>query len=456
MRISRTWVNYFHGGFIRALSWTSLCAVLLFLSGCAGNSFKALKTRHGSAYSELWQASRPDFVVYLPSGAKAADSENQALIVVPTPKNSFFAVWTQASRENDPDQRVVISSSSDLGHTWSRPVVLDGEENGNGQSASWGIPVVVPESGRIYVIYNKNVGIQDVRRDTTGELRVKYSDDDGQSWSPSIKLAFRRTEVDTPDEKVPPSWVANMTPVTMKDGSVMIGMTKWQSNFGRRNEALFTKESEGWFLRLDNILTERDPNKLTITTLPEGMKGLRAPSPEQPGTSIAQEPTLVELSDGRYFSLMRTATGKIYYAVSQDKGRTWTAPETLLHDSGEPVLQPTAPAPLYPLADGRYLLVFHNNDGSANGGTSAADYLKNRTPAYCSLGTESLDSRQPISFSAPRVLLENGAIPAGPMGRTEIATYTSFFEFGGRAYFWYPDRKHFLLGKFIDEFVSRR
>jgi len=45
------------------------------------------------------------------------------------------------------------------------------------------------------------------------------------------------------------------------------------------------------------------------------------------------------------------------------------------------------------------------------------------------------------------LLLDNDRVPFGPVDRTEVATYTSFFEHDGRAYFWYPDRKHFLLGK---------
>jgi hypothetical protein len=111
-----------------------------------------------------------------------------------------------------------------------------------------------------------------------------------------------------------------------------------------------------------------------------------------------------------------------------------------------------APCPLYKLGDGRFLLVFHNNDGTANGGTGPMDYKRNRRPAYAVVGREAKDGGDmPLSFGRPTLLADNGGIPDGPMGRTEIATYTSLFEYWGRVYFWYPDRKHYLLGKVLSE-----
>ena len=46
-------------------------------------------------------------------------------------------------------------------------------------------------------------------------------------------------------------------------------------------------------------------------------------------------------------------------------------------------------------------------------------------------------------------------VPDGAIDRTEIATYTSLFEFGNDVCFWYPDRKHFLLGRYLtDELLA--
>ena len=54
------------------------------------------------------------------------------------------------------------------------------------------------------------------------------------------------------------------------------------------------------------------------------------------------------------------------------------------------------------------------------------------------------DSCRPEVFCAP-----------GNAGTAEIATYTSLTEWRGKRVLWYPDRKYYLLGKYIpDEMLS--
>ena len=54
----------------------------------------------------------------------------------------------------------------------------------------------------------------------------------------------------------------------------------------------------------------------------------------------------------------------------------------------------------------------------------------------------------PLLFTRPRVVADNGGVVDGN-GKTEICTYTSLFESEGEVYLWYPDRKHYLLGKVL-------
>ena len=43
----------------------------------------------------------------------------------------------------------------------------------------------------------------------------------------------------------------------------------------------------------------------------------------------------------------------------------------------------------------------------------------------------------------------------GPKLTNEIATYSSFTIYKGKQILWYPDRKYYLLGKYItDELVA--
>jgi hypothetical protein len=230
----------------------------------------------------------------------------------------------------------------------------------------------------------------------------------------------------------------------------MVGFTRWASTKVQPRGGLFERDSEIWFLRFDNLLTVENPVELKVTTLPDGEHGLRVPMPEEPEISIAQEPTFQDLSDGRMICVMRNRTGCIHFALSPDGGHTWDRPRPLRFvPGGSKIPQPLAPCPLYKLSDGRFVLVFHNNDGTANGGQGVADSKKVRRPVFVAIGREIKHPDQPIMFAKPRLLADNDGVPYGPAKDTQIGTYPSLFEFENKVWFWYPDRKHYLLGKLL-------
>ena len=164
------------------------------------------------------------------------------------------------------------------------------------------------------------------------------------------------------------------------------------------------------------------------------------------------------LPDGRMMCVMRTWTGHIWYSVSDDGGETWRPTEKLLYkDGGKEVQHPMAPCPIYTLGDGRFLLLFHNNTGKFGKHDQRQvkwkyNYLCHvRNPAFIAVGEFRPDAHQPIWFSEPKQILDTDGLPIGPKGTAEIATYTSVTEWGGQRILWYPDRKYFLLGKYIDD-----
>jgi len=62
-------------------------------------------------------------------------------------------------------------------------------------------------------------------------------------------------------------------------------------------------------------------------------------------------------------------------------------------------------------------------------------------------------AQQPIWFSQPKQLCDTHGV--GPAGLVWLANYTSLTERDGKRIFWYPDRKHFLLGRYItDEMLA--
>ena len=163
---------------------------------------------------------------------------------------------------------------------------------------------------------------------------------------------------------------------------------------------------------------------------------------------------MVLLPDNRLFAVMVNHTGALWYSVSEDDGANWQETQPLCYqDNGERVLHPPSSGPLYALGDkpGRYIIIYHNNDGSMNAGIRPGPNALNRRSAFVSVGEYRPRAVQPVWFSAPKKLADTDAVPAGPEQRTECCTYTSMTEHNGQRVLWYPDRKHFLLGKVISD-----
>ena len=125
-------------------------------------------------------------------------------------------------------------------------------------------------------------------------------------------------------------------------------------------------------------------------------------------------------------------------------------------DGGEEVLNPLSCDPIYALADGRYLLVYHNHDGTRFFARHAGDSPLNRRPVSIAVGAFRPKAHQPVWFSEGLELYDSHGIGVGPRWRRQLAMYGSLTECNGRRVLWYPDRKHFLLGKIIsDELLER-
>jgi hypothetical protein len=159
------------------------------------------------------------------------------------------------------------------------------------------------------------------------------------------------------------------------------------------------------------------------------------------------------LPDKRLMAVMRTDSGHIWYSVSSDEGETWRKAEPLRdRDGGQSMKNPVSPCPIFELERGDYVLLFNNNNGTGDGLKGPEDRAARR-PAYLARGEFRRDAHQPVWFSKPKLFIDNDAVRWGPPGRErlEAATYVSLTEHAGRRVLWYPDRKSFLLGKYITD-----
>lgn len=250
---------------------------------------------------------------------------------------------------------------------------------------------------------------------------------------------------------MPVNYVACFQSIRDAHGLPLVMFTRW----GSKSTEIGRGSSEVWFWRFENILTERDPLKLRITTLPDSEHGLQVPHPIQMNASAAEEGAVVSLPDGRLFVAMRTQQGCLYWSVSDDNGVAWSTPLPLRYsDTGGLALHPLSPAPLFEYAPGKYFLLFHNNDGYAFGASGPTDSKKNRRPMFIALGEFDAESKQPIRFSEPQFFVDSEGVRLSWWGRVEPCSYPSYSELDGTHYLWYPDRKHVVLGKILNSYLK--
>jgi hypothetical protein len=343
--------------------------------------------------------------------------------IVKTHDGAWLCVLTTGRGvEGEPGQHIVATISRDKGASWSPLIDI---EPADGPEASWVMPLITP-SGRVYVFYTYNK--DNLRRvegtnspsmakrvDTLGYYAFKYSDDNGRTWSGErYYIPMRLMRIDRDNlyaGKVLFFWGVGK-PIVDR-GKMWFGFAK----VGKWGNPGAMVESQGCFMRSDNILTERDPAKIKFMLLPDGDEGLRAPK-----GPVSDEANPVALSDGSLYATYRTIDGYNCHAYSRDGGHTWTPPEYATYSpGGRRIKHPRAANFVKKFSNGRFLLWYHNHGGEA---VHAAkwDYYSNRNPAWIAGGIEKNGF---IHWSEPEILLYDEK----PETRM---SYPDFVEDGGR------------------------
>lgn len=348
------------------------------------------------------------FVALVISGmADAADPRNittgsripdegycdQPYVVITPDGNWLCTLTTGAGNEGQGGQHVVSTISTDKGKTWS---ALADIEPATGPAASWVVPMVTP-GGRVYAFYTYNGdNVHLGRDDVHGWYAMRYSDDGGRSWSQQrYRLPLRRTACDQlkKDGQLVQMFWGIDKPKTV-DGTAYFAFTK----LGR----YLLEQGEGWLFASDNILTVTDPNEIRWELRPDGELGIRSPD----FGSIQEEHNMVPLGGQRLYCVYRTTHGFPCHAYSEDGGRTWNRPESMVYAPGRRIVKtPRACPKLWRCSNGKFLFWHHLNGGPNFKGQypqTGGLHFRDRNPAWIIGGVL---KKGRMHWSQPEILL---------------------------------------------------
>jgi len=231
--------------------------------------------------------------------------------------------WGKTEQVNE----IVAYRSSDKGRTWTGPV------------RPWEVPypqhafnpLIPPDGKRIYT-FGADYHIDYVQLPHASVLGMRYSDDDGHTWSevariePAVDPGFRG--------------VFHMQGCITHAGTWLLGSYDIPKPVdGVRSDRQYVLRTEdegaGW-----QILPDIRPN---------GWKW------DDGECTSMMEGEILQLADGEILMFTRVQEGHIWLTRSRDDGQTWTdpAPTVMVH--------PFAPPMVFALANGQTLVSFTHN-----------------------------------------------------------------------------------------------
>lgn len=403
----------------------------------------AITTLSSMAMADI-TVSSPDRVVYVPEQPKVkkamdprklGDSYNDHFqVLYDHSRKQYYAFWTQASWEGAGDHHICFAKSKD-GKTWSKPDILAGSRcrSIRGFDASWQQPML-SKTGRLYCLWNQLIRPGKSKGEA---LCGFYSDDGGDTWTEPRFVPVAGTVHDKSCVRFRLPWINWQRPLRLlEDGKFAVAA----SMYGKGRVVCL------W--RFENI--DDNPEiadvKITVNSRSNDLCVARMVEKDvfhpDDGRDALEEGSMVKLPDGRLFMLMRTSTGHPAWSVSSDVGCTWSDPKHLRDSTGRAYLQPRSPCPIYDYngcetGSGVYFAMIHDTFDFEKKKTA----YQNRGPVYIIWGEYDPNGEQPIKFTEKRML--------NPRTASWNSYYTSYTVVDGERILWYPDGKHYLLGKII-------
>ena len=188
-------------------------------------------------------------------------------------------------------------SSDDGGYTWSESSII---QETDGKYNMRGADLIELRSGELGLIYGRSLMGKD--RVLEEYLVFRTSKDNGKTWSPERRIGSIDWHYILLHDQI----------LRLSTGRIIVPLTVMASAYGP-----YSISNENGAVQLAALLFTDDEGetwRLGAALMGDDLIG-------------CNEPSAVELRDGRVLMFMRTCLGRVYKTYSEDHGETWTKPE---------------------------------------------------------------------------------------------------------------------------------
>ena len=227
-------------------------------------------------------------------------------------KSGLYAAWFGGTHEKHKD--VEIWTSKKENNTWSTPISIANGIVGDKRYPSWNPVLYYSPDNRLYLFYK----VGPSPSEWWGML--KYSDDDGNTWSEEIRL---------------PKGILG----PIKNKPVSIG--------GNLLLCPSSTEHDGWKVQMEMYHPAENSWEDTIYV-------------DHSSKFNVIQPTILQARDGKIMILCRSKEGQIISSSSKDNGNTWSSLEATK------LPNPNSGIDAVTLKNGKHILVY-NHAGTPKG-----------------------------------------------------------------------------------------
>ena len=227
------------------------------------------------------------------------------------PLNDGRLVWVWGEGRGRPEDRVHANYSDDQGQTWSdaEPLLLRGGGTMPSLFGTHLLRLPIGDLGLVQMI-------------SSGQQTFHRSRDEGKTWSEGVQINPSGTT----------AFAAHDVCIVLKSGRILVPVYSHiaptplspkpkrlkrfsEENFGA-NIACHLRYSYVYYSDDEGRTWTRSRNE-TFVTLDSGSAGSHS----------FEEPSVIELTDGRILMLGRTYLGQVFKSYSDDAGDTWMEPQ---------------------------------------------------------------------------------------------------------------------------------